>query len=206
MKCSLCGKHSCHKNDLDNAPTDCPSLSMAKDYVTHAYNAEDLRIAKNAALVESIGYGKNTRVEEIMDFAQKCGYQKLGLAFCMGLHQEAKVFTKILQSNSFQVESIICKNGGFDKNAIGIAEPEKICRGGFEAMCNPVGQAAHLQQAGTDFNIILGLCVGHDTLFMKYSHAPVTVLAVKDRVLAHNPLAAIYQADAYYKRLYTFIK
>ncbi|KJS88133.1 MAG: metal-binding protein, partial [Peptococcaceae bacterium BICA1-8] len=43
------------------------------------------------------------------------------------------------------------------------------------------------------------LCVGHDSLFIKYSHAPVTVLAVKDRVLAHNPLAALYCAESYYK-------
>jgi len=43
------------------------------------------------------------------------------------------------------------------------------------------------------------LCVGHDSLFIKYSEAPITILAVKDRVLAHNPLGAIYQAESYYK-------
>lgn len=36
-------------------------------------------------------------------------------------------------------------------------------------------------------------------LFVKYSEAPITVFAVKDRVLAHNPLGVIYQADSYYK-------
>jgi uncharacterized metal-binding protein len=46
----------------------------------------------------------------------------------------------------------------------------------------------------TDLNVILGLCIGHDTVFTKYSEAPVTTLAVKDRVLAHNPLGAIYSA------------
>jgi uncharacterized metal-binding protein len=66
-------------------------------------------------------------------------------------------------------------------------------------MCNPIGQAEFLNDAKTDFNIILGLCVGHDSLFIKYSKAPITVFAVKDRVLAHNPLGAIYQAEAYYK-------
>lgn len=206
MKCAMCGKHSCNKNDLDNAPANCPSLNMTKDYVAKAYDEEDLLIAKTAAIVESMGYGKNTRVEEIMDFAQRCGYKKLGLAFCMGLSKEAKIFAKILESNGFQIESIICKNGGIDKNNIGVAEEEKVGQGGFEAICNPIGQAEHLNQADTDFNIILGLCVGHDTLFMKYSQAPVTVLAVKDRVLAHNPLAALYQADSYYKKLYKFIK
>jgi uncharacterized metal-binding protein len=66
-------------------------------------------------------------------------------------------------------------------------------------MCNPIGQALLLNNENTDLNIILGLCVGHDSLFIKYSNAPVTVFAVKDRVLAHNPLGALYLADSYYK-------
>ena len=65
-------------------------------------------------------------------------------------------------------------------------------------MCNPLGQARALDQAGTELNLLLGLCVGHDSLFMRHSVAPVTVLAAKDRVLGHNPLAAIYMADGYY--------
>ena len=68
-------------------------------------------------------------------------------------------------------------------------------------MCNPIGQALHLNEEKTDLNILFGLCVGHDTLFIKHSEAPVTVFAVKDRVLCHNPVAAIYQADAYYLSL-----
>lgn len=67
-------------------------------------------------------------------------------------------------------------------------------------MCNPIAQAKILNAAGTDFNILLGLCVGHDSLFIKYSQAMVTVFAVKDRVLGHNPLAAVYNYESYYER------
>jgi uncharacterized metal-binding protein len=42
--------------------------------------------------------------------------------------------------------------------------------------------------------------VGHDTLVLKYLEKPATVLAVKDRVTGHNPLAAIYMAEGYYKK------
>ena len=66
-------------------------------------------------------------------------------------------------------------------------------------MCNPIEQAAFLNKAQTELNILFGLCVGHDSLFIKYSNAPITVFAVKDRVLAHNPLGAIYLSDSYYK-------
>ena len=50
-------------------------------------------------------------------------------------------------------------------------------------------------------NVLLGLCVGHDSLFFKYTEAPCTVLAVKDRLLGHNPLAAVYNVDSYYRCL-----
>jgi uncharacterized metal-binding protein len=68
-------------------------------------------------------------------------------------------------------------------------------------MCNPVLQALTVNEEKTDFNILLGLCVGHDSLFLKYAEAPCTVLAVKDRVLVHNPLAAVYNIDLYYRYL-----
>ena len=37
-------------------------------------------------------------------------------------------------------------------------------------------------------------------IVIKYSEAPVTVFAVKDRVLGHNPIAAIYTANSYYNK------
>jgi hypothetical protein len=48
---------------------------------------------------------------------------------------------------------------------------------------------------------MVGLCIGHDALFNKHSLAPVVTLLVKDRVLAHNPVAALYTAKFYYKRI-----
>ena len=68
-------------------------------------------------------------------------------------------------------------------------------------MCNPILQAMVLNDGKTDLNVLLGLCVGHDSLFFKYAEAPCTVLAVKDRLLGHNPLAAIYTSDSYYRSL-----
>ncbi len=58
-----------------------------------------------------------------------------------------------------------------------------------------------MNDAAVDFNVLVGLCVGHDSLFFKYAKAPVTVLVAKDRVFGHNPVAGLYQAGAYYRRL-----
>ena len=69
----------------------------------------------------------------------------------------------------------------------------------YEPMCNPIAQALLLNEQHTQFNLALGLCVGHDALFCKYSDALVTTLAAKDRVLGHNPLAAVYCAEGYFQ-------
>ena len=97
--------------------------------------------------------------------------------------------------------SVVCKAGRTPKEKIGIKDEEKIHQGTQEAMCNPIYQAKLLNRKGTEFNVLLGLCVGHDSLFFKYSQAPTTVLAVKDRVTGHNPMAPIYLSESYYRKI-----
>jgi uncharacterized metal-binding protein len=91
--------------------------------------------------------------------------------------------------------------GSLDKSEVGIPDELKIQKGCHEALCNPILQARILNERGTDLNVIVGLCVGHDSLFIKHSKALVTTLVTKDRVLAHNPAAALYTTGFYYKRL-----
>lgn len=48
---------------------------------------------------------------------------------------------------------------------------------------------------------MLGLCVGHDTLFIKYSQAAdEPQLGGQGPRHRHNPLAAIYLAQGYYNK------
>jgi uncharacterized metal-binding protein len=138
-----------------------------------------------------------------MEFAKKMNFARLGVACCIGLAQEGKVLTDILESNGFKVTSVFCKTGGVPKEELGLKDSEKVRPGNFEPICNPVAQALIMNKAKTELNIIVGLCVGHDSTFIKYSKAPVTVLVAKDRVLCHNPVGALYTAKGYYKhRLY----
>jgi uncharacterized metal-binding protein len=96
------------------------------------------------------------------------------------------------------VVSIVCKAGRTPKEQIGVLDEQKIMPGTFEPMCNPIYQADIVNDAKVDFNILMGLCVGHDSLVIQHLDAPVTILAAKDRVLGHNPLAAVYNMDSYY--------
>lgn len=199
--CAKCVQKGCEENNLEKTLPVCPSKNKSiKEGVMSLYQEEEnYKIAHNAALVEAEGYCSKTRVEEIIMFLKKCNYHKIGLAFCCGLQKEAREFENILTYHGFEVVSVICKNGAIPKSFVGIQEHEKIQDVFDEIMCNPIGQAKFLNEQHTEFNVILGLCVGHDTLAIKYMDAPVTILAVKDRVTGHNPLAAIYNAQGYYK-------
>ena len=158
------------------------------------------KLAQAPAVVDAPGTQKWTRDEATLELAREMGYRRLGIATCVGLKREAAVLESILRENGFSVVSAICKTGGVDKKRLGIAENDKAHPGHFEAMCNPVAQAMLLDKAGSELNIVFGLCVGHDTLFYKASKAPVTTLVTKDRVLGHNPIAAIYTHQSYYRK------
>jgi uncharacterized metal-binding protein len=121
-------------------------------------------------------------------FAKELGCRRVGLAFCIGLASEAKAVEGIL-SRHFDVVSACCKVSGITKRPVRL---EQIDPDREEVMCNPAGQADLLNEAGTDLNILCGLCVGHDTIFSMTSRAPVTTLIAKDRMLAHNPVGAVY--------------
>lgn len=141
------------------------------------------------------------RVQEVCEFAAKMGYKKLGIAFCAGLFSEARSLQQILEAQGFEVVSVVCKVGATPKESIGLKDEEKVRIGRFESMCSPIVQATILNEEKTDFNILVGLCVGHDSLFFKYSNAMTTVLITKDRVLAHNPAGALYTTGSYYARM-----
>lgn len=162
---------------------------------------QDAIIARASAQVEGLFYGKLTRVGEIIEFAKRIGAKKIGIATCAGLIEESKIFAEILSAQGFEYYSAICKVGAVDKTEIGILEEEKIRPGQHESMCNPILQARVLNYQKTDLNVVVGLCVGHDSLFIKYSEAPVTTLVTKDRVTGHNPVAALYTSHSYYKKL-----
>ncbi len=189
----------------------CPTLTEKtnRQKALDEYRKEDVaEFARQATIQEGecyagrekkpyVMHAVKPRMQEICEFAQKMGYSRLGLAFCGGLTKEGAVVNEILKNHGFEVISVMCKAGGVPKEEIGVRDDQKIYIGEFEPMCNPILQATLLNEAETQFNVVLGLCVGHDSLFFKYAKAPSTVLAVKDRAMGHNPLACIYTTANY---------
>jgi len=226
-QCARCSTRTCENwggkvsdgaPSLDKLPGFCPMKLMPEAFAEAAAEYDKSSVKEFARLAsvqefqcfERLPDGiraRLPRIEELIQFARKCNYKKLGIAHCGGLMKEAGVLTDILEKNGFEVVSVQCKAGCVPKEKIGIQADEKILGPeNWETMCNPIAQAMIVNRAQVDMAIMLGLCIGHDTLFIKYCDVPLTVLAVKDRVLGHNPLAAIYNSDIYYRRLRNRIK
>lgn len=206
--CALCPPtvQACRQGESpDRGPGFCPSkVDPATLEAGHAlYEDEETRkVSAEFARVEAEGYCKWTRVEEIVQFSKHMGYKKLGIATCIGLIDQASLLSRILESHGFEVVSVACKLGHIPKEEIGLEDHEKVKPGSFEPMCNPATQAEMLNRHGSEFNIVVGLCLGHDSLFFKYAKGLSTVLIAKDRVLGHNPIAALQLTDTYYSRLW----
>lgn len=212
--CAKCffSKKIC-KDENGQGLDDCPTMLHDKEVqaaITKYQGDTYKKFSKSAALQEAAGYSHDvdgeafpikTRLQETIEFCIRMEYKKIGLAFCLGLQKEATVVNEILTANGFEVVSIICKVGGICKEDFGIDRKDKINPDEYEVICNPIAQAEICNVNHTDLNIVLGLCVGHDSMFFKNSDAFCTVFAVKDRVLAHNPLGAVYTSKTYYKRL-----
>jgi len=225
LSCSKCsavweknGTTNCWSGDPATAPprpAHCPTETgqeiIAASFAEYMGDSEDARLARVAARVEGLCYQKTpgstavtprwTRVEDTVALAKLMGWQRIGIATCIGLLAETDQLAAILKAQGLEPLSVCCKAGSIDKNSLGVAEEDKVRPGTFEPACNPIAQAELCNRAETDMNIIIGLCVGHDMLFNKYSRAPVTTLVCKDRVTGHNPVAVLYGQNFYFKRL-----
>jgi uncharacterized metal-binding protein len=135
-----------------------------------------------------------TRVDEIIEYAKVRGMKRLGIATCYALMSESRSLTDILERNGFDVVSVSCLCGEVNPQDVGMSG---------NIFCNPILQAEVLNREKTELNIMVGLCLGHDILFLRYCKAETTPLVVKDRALGHNPVAALYLNQGFFRDRFT---
>ena len=128
------------------------------------------------------------RLAEVVYFALELGCRRVGVAFCIDLEEPAAILTGVLR-RFFEVVPVCCRVGGIVAPG-GASNAEQAPRG--ETVCDPSGMAWVLNEAKTDLNVLVGVCVGADCVFNREGKAPVTTLFVKDKSLANNPIGAVY--------------
>jgi len=208
-QCAKCPGAYCRSTPLEEVnkevlPEFCPMKTSGEviESVVEKYGLDEVRkIYVPATITEKEAYetirgvrmAVRPRIKELIEFGKLIHAQKIGVAFCAGMRDEAARIVNVLEKSGFAVASVLCKCGGTDKTKLNVTKEYKIGDPlKFEAGCNPVLQAQLLNNVETDINVIVGLCLGHDMLFTMNSKAPVTTLIVKDRLLGHNPVIALY--------------
>ena len=99
MRCDLCTK-KCNKGEPCEV-RDSASL----------YDAEDREMLRVTNEMNRLTRGQLNRLQEIIEFAKRMGYTKVGLAFCVSLSEEATVAAKILAPH-FELHTVCCKTAG----------------------------------------------------------------------------------------------
>ena len=190
ITCNLCAKTECTRGFSEGIPQWCATTRFKEiiDQTKTTYsNPENIDIFLAADNIIKNGYGKWSRVQEAIEFSKELKLKRIGLASCLALISELKLVTQLFTGAGFEVVSTACKIGGITPADMNISSNK-----GHGFSCNPIAQAEICNSSGTQLNLILGLCLGHDILFTRYSKAPSSVLIVKDRVTGHNPAAVLY--------------
>ena len=220
MNCAKCTQQNCQ---VQIKECDYPGCPMGNEEFFDAVEAEyrDPEIAAfYAGTLKSMrdSFGRLTRVDEAINFCKLMDFKKIGVVYCSGMLREGRIANEAFKQNGFETVSVGCKTGGYSSvelagdNALPPPTTAQQTRRDFSrpdfqysrpesmrkrAICNPIGQAMLMNAEKTDFNVVTGLCVGHDSLFLKYADAMCTVLVAKDRMLHHNTVADLYAREAF---------
>ena len=110
--CVDCAVKACRKGEADKYPAFCLTKNMDPALLEEAIDAyseeENHKVMEAASAAEAKFRSKMTRVEETIEFAKRMGAKKIGIGTCMGLLDEAKIFTKILRKHGFEVYGVCC--------------------------------------------------------------------------------------------------
>ena len=191
IQCHQCKDNECLARYPQGIPEYCQAekfLDVVEESKRQYLEPDDSRFHLAAAKVLKRGGYDWSRVQQCIEFARELGARKVGLAVCVGLIREGREFARFLDRAGFQVVSVACMVGGLKPQETGIPD-EWVNPLGIS--CNPIAQAEIMNREGTELNFIYGLCVGHDTIFIKHSKAPVTYVVVKDMVTGNNPGAVL---------------
>lgn len=196
----ICSRQGCWRDDEQKIPKYC----QAKKYIDEIeiskgeYNKTDnISIYEAACIVGAENDGFRPRIEEAVHFVKHLKLTKVGFAACTAFENEMRILTNLFMQEDVHVICANCPIGGVSAEERGFPELADY----VNSKCNPIAQAEILNRERTELNFIIGLCLGHDILFTRYSTAPVSTLIVKDRMTGNNPAAALY---GHHARRYLF--
>jgi len=191
VSCHKCKTLACMESYAQGVPKYCRAGEFKEviEQTKKEYLEPDIaKVHLATARVLKRGDFQWTRVQESIEFALELGATKVGLAVCIACIREGRAMANLLEAAGLEVVTVGCMIGAVKPQDTGV--PEELITG-LGIACNPIAQARIMNEEGTQLNFIYGLCVGHDTLFIQHSEAPVTFISAKDVVTGDNPSAAL---------------
>ena len=134
MNCANCDEKECRVGK------DCTGLAGE---IFPLYREPGTKLVHDAAAgIEKNFYMKIPRVAELIEYVKLLSIKKLGIAFCIGLSEEARIAADIF-SRHCTVHSVCCKVCGIPKSDIGQSQ---LREDAHESICNPLAQAVLLNR------------------------------------------------------------
>ena len=189
VDCLACGHHKCLRGEA------CEEAKLAA--FAPGGGPEAGRMLEASLDISTERERTLCRLSELIYFFLEMRYRCIGLAYCEELQEAAATLARVLR-RFFQVYPVCCKIGGAAVSDPFAGPFKRGTAAAEEVACNPRGQAEVLNRLRTDANVLVGLCMGSDCIFSRFSDAPATTLFVKDKALANNPIGAVY-SDYYLK-------
>lgn len=190
LTCADCEVVACKRIGA-TYPAFCPSRDFDladEQWLQDEMRDEDTwRILEASAISAYEAYDdKLSRLAETIIFARELGAKRIGIAGCSTLAKEVRKAARAFREQGFEVIGAMCKIGAMTNDELGLTVPRRTGR--QTVLCNPIYQAKVLNDADTDLNVVIGLCAGHDGLFVRHSDALCTMLVVKDFKNGHCPI------------------
>ena len=176
VQCAECRGFFCRLGNPDASPDHCPMRGDFPEF-QELYAEEQARsILTQSARIEARGYCHWTRLKEVDEFAHLMEFKRIGLAHCPDMTTEAEKVGDHLRLSGL----------------------EPVLPGSSIAG-DPIAQAKTFEEQETDLNLLCGMCVAHEVLFLGTARTPTVGLIARDTRLHHNPAAALYTSRSYLK-------
>lgn len=175
--CLDCGTKNCYNRRLGPKTKDCFGIDY-KDEV-RLNPAETALISKaNSATQKAFKrrINDNFAINWLIGFVKDFFGDKatVGVASCLGTVEKARGVIKILEREGMKTALVTCKLGGLTIDAVNRdGKPYK------HPGCNPVAQAKIFNKLNVPVVILVGLCIGHDMIFIKHCKSYIIPFATK---------------------------
>ncbi len=176
VQCAECPSFVCRGGKGEAGPKFCPMHGDFPEF-RELYRDDRARaLAVRAAVIEGEGYGRWTRLQEIVEFSRAMGFRRMGIAHCPDMAPEATRTAGYFHESGLEPILPPCPPA-----------------------CAPEAQARFFAHQEVELTVLGGMCVAHEAMLVRAIQVPVVSLVARDQRLRHNPAAALYTSRSYLK-------